>query len=360
MENTTFKKRLLEILLHSGVWIILFIIPNYLLSLRNEQDVSQFGFILYRTLFFAIAFYLNYFLLIPYLFFRKRKLTYFIAAIAMVVVVFLVSGLLMKKPPPPDLCKPEKNQEFSRQQEPTDRPPPPPKLPGDYNTLLMFLLIAGSGLGIRFSEKHRKTEQIRKETEKERLNAELALLKSQINPHFFFNTLNNIYTLAEYQSKDAPGAILKLSKLMRYVMHDPESGTTLLSKEIEFLQNYIDLMKLRLSPKVKLYIGFQEEYTDVEVPPLLFIPFIENAFKYGISYTSSSFIHVQMMISEGSLVFECKNSIASDSHDNPEFSTGLGLENVVRRLEMLYPGKHNLEITKDDGVFDVKLTLNTS
>ena len=124
------------------------------------------------------------------------------------------------------------------------------------------------------------------------LNTELAFLKNQINPHFFFNTLNNIYSLVQINVGDGQKAILQLSKLMRYLLYDTDKGEQPLSREIEFMTTYIDLMKLRLSEKVSVTVVFPENFDNVLIPPLLFLPFIENAFKHGISYRKSSFIHI--------------------------------------------------------------------
>ena len=139
---------------------------------------------------------------------------------------------------------------------------------------------------------------MQKETEKEKLNSELAFLKNQISPHFFFNTLNNIYSLISINAEDSQKAVLKLSKLMRYLLYESEQGNTKLSNEIDFMNNYIDLMKLRMNDKVDLTVSFPKKYEDKNIPPLLFIPFIENAFKHGISYREKSFIDINMMVTK--------------------------------------------------------------
>jgi LytS/YehU family sensor histidine kinase len=210
------------------------------------------------------------------------------------------------------------------------------------------------------SEKLILNERLRKETEREKLNSELAFLKNQISPHFFFNTLNNIYSLVEVNTAEGQKAILQLSKLMRYLLYESENGNTLLSREIEFMTNFVELMKLRLSPKVQLKVKFPKRYDDIEIPPLLFISFIENAFKHGISYKDPSFINVNMSVNAKEICFWCSNSLIGKSTNEIKTASGIGLENVKKRLELLYPDKHNLVITTTEVFYSIMLTIDIS
>ena len=178
-----------------------------------------------------------------------------------------------------------------------------------FNYVFTSLFLVFFSLGLRVLERHSQTEKLQKELEKEKLNSELAFLKNQISPHFFFNTLNNIYSLISINAEDSQKAVLKLSKLMRYLLYESEHGNTKLSNEIDFMNNYIDLMKLRMSDKIKLSVSFPEKYDDINIPPLLFIPFIENAFKHGISYREKSFIDISMQAEKDSISFRCANSL---------------------------------------------------
>ena len=203
-----------------------------------------------------------------------------------------------------------------------------------------------------------KTKKARKELERTQLNTELAFLKNQVSPHFFFNTLNNIYSLIQINTDDAQDSVLKLSKLMRYLLYESEQGHTLLSREIEFMKNYIDLMRLRLNNKVSVIVSFPDNYTDTEIFPLLFISFIENAFKHGISYNNKSFIYITLVIDLDEIHFSCQNSI-NESDEKTENSSGIGLENIQKRLALLYPQKHELSISKEKEAFNVLLKLKT-
>jgi LytS/YehU family sensor histidine kinase len=227
-----------------------------------------------------------------------------------------------------------------------------------YGYSLLSVVIIGFSFGLRIIEKHAVSEKKQKELEKEKLNSELAFLKNQVSPHFFFNTLNNIYSLIEINTTDAQDAVLKLSKLMRYLLYESEHGETLLSHEIEFMNHYIDLMKLRLSKKVDLKIDLPEKNTNYKIPPLLFIPFIENAFKHGISYREKSFINISMQSENNTIRFTCINSLGQPTEkDTNENHSGIGLENVKKRLNLLFPNKHTLKIGKLENEFHVTLEI---
>jgi LytS/YehU family sensor histidine kinase len=213
-------------------------------------------------------------------------------------------------------------------------------------------------LGLSLLERQSKIEKMQEEMEKAKLNAELALLKSQISPHFFFNTLNNIYSLSTINPEDSRTAILKLSKMMRYLLYDSEEGDTKLSNEIELMTNYIELMKLRLDENYDLRVKFPDEYEDFRIPPLLFIPFIENAFKHGVSFREDSFIDIFMAISDNIIIFRSFNSLSGSAAETGLESSGIGLNNVRKRLDLLFPGKYNLHLNKTESTFEVLLKID--
>jgi two-component system, LytTR family, sensor kinase len=226
-----------------------------------------------------------------------------------------------------------------------------------YNYGFTSLFLIFFSLGLRVLERNSQIEELQKETEKEKLNSELAFLKSQISPHFFFNTLNNIYSLISINPEDSQKAVLKLSKLMRYLLYESEQGNTMLSNEIDFMNNYIDLMKLRVNDKVELSVSFPKKYEDRNIPPLLFIPFIENAFKHGISYREKSFIDINMIATKESITFRCTNSLLKTKEEASNQQSGIGLENVSKRLNLLFNGRHELKIDKSENTFEVFLTI---
>jgi LytS/YehU family sensor histidine kinase len=212
-------------------------------------------------------------------------------------------------------------------------------------------------LGLRVLERQSKIEKTQEELEKAKLKAELALLKNQISPHFFFNTLNNIYSLIGRNNEDSKDALIKLSKMMRYVLNEYGQDNKQLSEEVEFMNNYIDLMKLRIGAKTKINVNFPADSKELMVPHLLFISLIENAFKYGISVQEESYIKINLECGKNSILFKCENGLP-ESNNGPIFaSTGIGLENLKKRLGLLYPGRHELVINKTKNKFEVNLII---
>lgn len=359
----------ITIILHLVVWVLLFILPAYLMYFDSDKD----NHILYRNLiqvvFYVLVFYLNYLVFAPRLFFGHHKPYYFASALLTIIVCTVVMEFSSANILPP------------RRQKHPGLPPPEleHRIPGPggmmpfnqhkqkpfrgwpiYNFLLTSTLLSAFGLGLRFSDKLTLREKETKEAEKEKLNTELTFLKSQVNPHFFFNTLNNIYSLVAIHPADGQKAILRLSKLMRYMLYETEKGDTSLKMEVEFMKNYLEIVKLRISGKVEVRVLFPEHIPDLTVEPLLLLPFIENAFKYGVSSLKKSFIHIEMSIDGSDVYFHCRNSIAGGEKEVQGYSSGIGLANVSKRLSLLYPERHKLEINRSEDVFDVKLTLNLS
>lgn len=190
----------------------------------------------------------------------------------------------------------------------------------------------------------------------EKLETELSFLKSQINPHFFFNTLNNLYALTLENSKAAPAVILKLSDLMRYTIYDGRAGAVPIAQEITFIDNYLELQKIRLHKKAS--INFQKEITNpnLMIPPLLFVIFLENAFKHGVeTLRDNAIVDLQLIENEGVVKFYCLNNY---DHEERNTSKGLGLENVKRRLKLLFDNRYKLEIVDQENTYRVYLTIH--
>ncbi|WP_237563185.1 sensor histidine kinase [Algoriphagus kandeliae] len=244
-----------------------------------------------------------------------------------------------------------------------DRPFDPKRrwIPGDVFQEMLYLLSVGLSTSLALVQKWQKDEEHRQELEKQRIKTELSYLKAQINPHFFFNTLNNIYSLTNLDVKKAQEALLKLSRMMRYVLYENQKETTLLSKEVDFIRDYIELMKMRLTDKVKLHIQLDEADDNHIIAPMLLLPFLENSFKHGISSQKESDIYIKLEIMGNTVFFETRNQIFPTNPDSPEAKEhGIGLVNTQRRLSLLYPGKHRLKFGKDEEnqEYYVNLTLN--
>jgi two-component system, LytTR family, sensor kinase len=359
----------LIIILHITVWVIFFILPAYFLNNDSGIDLHSLIRAYIQILLYAIVFYMNYLWLTPQFFFKKKKVLYFITTLILIGTVTGINEFAFRRLEPNwpfERHETLKRQYFNPQNDGPvipndprgfDKKRPPKNWPL-YNFIITTLFISGFGMGLCFSDKLIQNEKERKEAEKEKLNTELAFLKNQINPHFFFNTLNNIYSLVQTNVDDGQKAILQLSKMMRYLLYETEKGDKLLSQEIDFMQTYIELMKLRISEKVALTVSFPREYQDFSLPPLLFLPFIENAFKHGISYRRPSFVTIKLDVLPESIVFECSNSIGSRGEDLLKSDYGIGLENVRKRLALIFPGHHELKIEESETDFNIQLQID--
>jgi two-component system LytT family sensor kinase len=355
------------IIIHLAVWLIMFGFFPLLIYIDSMRDTIFLKRSIVQTLIFISIFYLNYFVFIPKFFFLKKKIYFALSAVFTIILALFIfnyyetkfesqmnafkNKMHIEKKQYPDFENIDKTQ-----LKPIIKHRPSKKWPY-YNFLLITLLISGISLGLRLSEKLIQNERSRKEAEKEKLNSELAFLKNQVSPHFFFNTLNNIYSLVEINTSEGQKAIIQLSKLMRYLLYESEHGNTLLSREIEFMTNFVDLMKLRLSSKIQLKVVFPKKFNDIEIPPLLFISFIENAFKHGISYAEPSFINIHMSVNKKEIYFWCSNSLITKDKEDVKTASGIGLENVRKRLELLYPNKHHLIINTTEVFYSVALTI---
>ncbi len=190
----------------------------------------------------------------------------------------------------------------------------------------------------------------------EKLESELSFLKSQINPHFFFNMLNNLYALTLENSKAAPGVILKLSDLMRYTIYDGKESAVLLGQEVIFIENYLELQKIRLHKKSE--ITFQQNISNpkLAIPPLLFVIFLENAFKHGVeTLRDNAIVDLQLTEKDGLIKFYVLNNY---DHEERQKTGGLGLENIKRRLKLLFGATYKLEIVDQENTYRVYLTIN--
>jgi two-component system, LytTR family, sensor histidine kinase AlgZ len=210
---------------------------------------------------------------------------------------------------------------------------------------------------LRFVSDWFEFQATKKEVETEKLTAELNFLKAQINPHFLFNTLNNLYYLAYSKSPNTTEVIAKLSQVMRYMIHDSNHPRVLLSKEIEYMENYIALEKLRLNDQTTITFNIQGNTAKVKVAPLILITFLENAFKHGITNTSSaSWINILIEIVDNELIYVVENSKTNGAEQTEK--SGIGLANVRRRLELLYPRRHELKVEDHADRYYIELKLN--
>jgi LytS/YehU family sensor histidine kinase len=221
------------------------------------------------------------------------------------------------------------------------------------NTLFLVIFVGV----LRFAEDWFELEARKKELENERLTSELRFLKAQVNPHFLFNTLNNLYYLAFTQSPNTTEVIAKLSQMMRYMIYDSNTAEVPLEKEIEYMENYIALEKLRLNNEVPIAFDVEGDTAHVRIAPLILITFLENAFKHGVSgNTSEAWVRLKLVVEGSMLTYTVENSKAPVTAEIVK--TGIGLQNVERRLALSYPGKFQLTVRDEENVYYVRLDLD--
>lgn len=226
--------------------------------------------------------------------------------------------------------------------------------PGSF---VVFLLVLTIGICISVFQQWLIAERTKEKIELEKINTELSFLKTQVNPHFFFNTLNNIYSLAVVQSDKTASAVLKLSAIMRYILTETQTDKVPLENEINFIKNYIDLQLVRLTDKVQVNFSITGDTTNKSIAPLLFIPFVENAFKYGISTKENSTINIELIASHNLVELKVANTIIN-KEAKEEDTTGIGINNVKRRLALSYNDKHTLIVSDNNNTFTVNLQIN--
>ena len=212
---------------------------------------------------------------------------------------------------------------------------------------------------IVFFEKWYMDQQRNQALEKDKLEAELKFLKSQMNPHFLFNTLNNLYALTLKKSEQAPDVVIKLSEILDYMLYHSNDKEVKLSDEIKLIENYLKLEKIRYCDRLTLETKINGNAEGHRIAPLILLPFIENSFKHGASRdTSNPFVSIEISITEQYLTLNVKNSFEIENQSRENYTEGIGLKNVRRRLELLYPNKHVLKIDKESNIFSIYLCIN--
>ena len=387
-----------ENMIYGVVWTLVFTIPILVFYLSgNKENSTNFDwskvFSIWKEIVpFFILFLLHNYLIAPILIHKQQKGIYFTIAFCL-LVLFAAGQAVFNSPkrpdrmvPPPEMENNERpplppdvdeNNNNDRPVPPKrpdgrpddggpgargDRPPEEPGLtrilmdnPAITNTFIAFLLLS-MNLGIKEYFRSVKNQRETEELRQQHLEQELEYLRYQINPHFFMNTLNNIHALVDIDPEQAKNTILELSRLMRYLLYDGSRPTIPLVKETEFLRHYIALMRLRYTDSVRIEVDIpdENETPEVQVPPLLFISFVENAFKHGISYQSESFIMVSLNVREGFITFSCINS----KHErNQDPHSGIGLENTQKRLKLLYHDDYTFNINENAKTYEVLLKI---
>jgi two-component system LytT family sensor kinase len=351
------KSSTITILIHVLTWLVLgFILFGYQPLTMNVELPYQFW--MKQTLTFTMlvaAFYLNSSVLVPVYLLKNRTGMYFLFAIALIAGIYFLDALF------------DRTLDMHRLMDAAFHKHGPPKRGErnhfyDFALLFIMALVLGISTSITAIQKWQGDARLREALEQDKISSELSFLKAQINPHFFFNTLNNIYALTHINAETSRKAIHQLSRMMRYVLYDTQHGTALLSQEIAFIKDYISLMQLRLTDKVTVDFQSPATVNDMTVAPMIFLPFVENAFKHGISATLPSTILISVEQQAEILQLRVENAIYKDANPNLEENKGIGLTNTLRRLDLLYAGKYTLDMQEDvaTNTYKVHLTLNLS
>lgn len=217
-----------------------------------------------------------------------------------------------------------------------------------------FLIVTGFSLSIELIFELFRQVLSRQEIEAEKNKAQLALYKAQINPHFLFNTLNTLYGLVLTQSDKTESAFVKFSDILKYMYTQTTFEVIPVSQEVEYIRQYVDLQSLRLNGHTQVKLETRIDDDQVEIPPMILITFVENAFKYGVSPDTDCTIFLRIVVKEGQLLFEAENRVMKENRDNPD---AIGIKNCRKRLELLYPGRYELVTKEEDGLFTVRLTI---
>lgn len=341
------KQALTEGLLYFCVWTFVFLVPIFSGSIFRSDP---FEWRRIQTAWSIISPYFLLFLIHNWWFARKflltkRYLTYSALTILAVSVIFSSIALYHH------ICGIDINQPDVRMSSLVFS-----HLPLPIN-LLLGVFMCGLNAGIKMIYKSVRDDQKMIEMKQNMAQAELDYLKYQINPHFFMNTLNNIHALIDIDSELAKDTVIELSKMMRYVLYDSEQDAILLEKEVQFLQHYIQLMRLRYSDTVEINLNTPAQPPlGVKVPPLIMIVFVENAFKHGISYNSRSFINIDIEVDDEQQRVKC---CVRNSKNPSKWNTqgGIGLDNVRKRLDLLFPNRYNLNINNTTNQYSVEIDI---
>ncbi|MFD0988573.1 sensor histidine kinase [Mariniflexile jejuense] len=313
-------------------------------------QVKGFQKSLFSYTLLLLFFYTNYYLIIPKFYITKRWIVLTTTVIVSYLIILKLPDLILGSHP-----KLPFNPRISNS--PSNLPPYLPKrneipffnLFDKEHYLYQFLGVFSLSLFLR-------THEHLNDVKNEKLTTEVSYLKAQINPHFLFNTLNSIYALALTKSDKTPNAILKLSDLMRHVVTESHQNNISLQKEINYIQNFIDLQKLRLTERTKLTTIFTGNFKKYQIAPLILISVIENAFKYGVSSEDASEINLSLSVNKNNLLtLNVENTIVVKSNKNN--STEEGIKNTKKQLNIFYPNKHVLRIKTDKNTYNINLTI---
>ena len=330
----------MKTLTHIASWAVVFVMPALIFISEGNQRFEE---ALYRSLaslpFLMLLFYLCYFWLIDRLWFKKRYLFFVLVVVGL---IFCVSYSKYELFSYFDLHKGKRHM--------------PPFHAFVYFDFLSNLLPVVFAMAIRYAQRNFSLEIAQKEAQAHKLQADLTQLRYQLQPHFFFNALNNIYSLIAFDPQKAQQSVHSLSKLMRHFMQNSDQKQISLAEEVDFLQQYISLMQLRLTDKTTVQVDFPKQVPQLTIAPLLFISLVENAFKHGVSATAATTLSFSLKVEGNTVIFKSENTKIPTQESL--YSSGIGIDNLKKRLTLLYPERHQYTIEEKEGKYIAQLTID--
>jgi len=336
MSTRWYRSKVAIVFFHVLAWVILFTLPTLFHREPDQQEVNFRSMFRLRFLIFDVCwilfFYFNLLVLIPR-FLNRKKIGIYIFLILFLMASFIAVVNIF----PRDSGR----HGFQRD---------------NLFVIFPFLFIWAMSTVYWFVTDKISTEQLMKERENENLKTELSFLRSQVSPHFLFNVLNNMVAMARLKSDQLEPSLIRLSGLMRYMLYESDDTSVTLVREIEYVNSYIELQKIRFAKSLCIKVNMDPGDNQL-IEPMLLIPFIENAFKHGTGTIEESVIDIYLKISEGLIDFRVKNRFNEANEEVKDRTSGIGLQNVIRRLNLLYDQKHILSINKENGWFSVSLQI---
>ena len=349
-----YKQTKQETIIYTIVWFVIFLAPllEFIVNFNPEHPFWIKNGLLdtwAHLLFFFVAFLIHNHILAPMLV-REKKVTKYIACCVVMVALFQTVQCIHK---------PNHSLQGSPQPNAIEMAPPPPngRPPIHRHDISMFALVImmiGANLGVKNYCQNEEEKKHLAQLKEQSLKQELDYLRYQINPHFFMNTLNNIHALVDIDPEQAKDSIVDMSRMMRYLLYESDNHCVSLNSAIIFLKKYLNLMKLRYMDAVNINLDVPSSCgEDVALVPLVFIPFVENAFKHGVGIDKPSTIDIDINHEGGRLLFHCHNTKSGVKHEYG----GVGLNNVTKRLELIYGDDYSLDISDEEDNYDVRLDL---
>jgi two-component system, LytTR family, sensor kinase len=343
---------------HLSIWLMLFVAFS-IFSLRRNESMPVFIVLLYFYGF--ILFYLNYFFLTPRFLLPKKYLVFSLSILVIVLFsLFVIDPLIHQlsindfiRNAPPEFKTPPPFDKFPGKGPRDNRFFSPMMSPGMFFLLFTFLTFSSS---VRIFQKLKREEDINQRYQHEKLNAELMMLRQQVNPHFLFNSLNNIHSLANRKSDLTSEAIMKLSAILRYMLSESPSSEIPVTREIVMIENYIDLQKLWMKNSIRVDFFVDNVKDNYYIEPFILNPLVENAFKYGSLPGTDSGISIHLKMIDDWLHVKISNPVLREKL-SPAGSMGIGVNNVIRRLELCYPGNFKMENNRIGDIYQINLSM---